>query len=200
MIMSDKYSRILGRWWRQEVENSTVRFLMGYRDYLRARGERMSPPYSVERMATEYLGLGLDIRPIRDRFPDIPLDPDDSFLGALNWDPDSSEWTIYLDQGLEEGSHEGRINFTMAHELAHYLLDLTDQEKALGSETERIAEAGSNGPRIFCRTSDSEEPIERRADYAAACLLAPSSTVKARSKEWAIRHGFVTGGCSQAHG
>ncbi len=81
----------------------------------------------------------------------------------------------------------------MSHELAHYIFDLTDDEKAMASESRSMAADESGPPRIFCRTSDAMTPIERRADYAAACLLAPASLVKVHSKKWARRQGIATG-------
>lgn len=193
MIDFDKYSDVLGPRWRQNVERSTNAFLRKYRDYLHIRGEKFTPPISIERIATDYLGLGLDILPLKERFACVSLDPEDEFLGAMNWDPDYAEWTIFLDQGLEECGHEGRVRFTMAHEIGHYLFDLTDEEKSLGEQSGKAPTPGSDPPRIFCRTSDALTPIERRADYAAACLIAPASLVKAYSKKWSERFRSIDG-------
>ncbi len=191
MITNRMCKDVLGWYWEQEVESSTTAFLLKYRDYLQSRSERMLLPISIEKIATEYLGFGLDILPLKERFPCVSIDPEDKFLAAMNWDPDYSEWTIFLDQELEEGGREGRVRFTMAHELGHYLFDLTDEEKALAEESGKIPTVGSDLPRIFCRTSDALTPIERRADYTAACLLAPASMLKARSRYWARQCGFV---------
>jgi len=195
MIIIDEYSDVLGECWREKAEQSTKVFLRGYLDYLHSRDEKMILPISIERIATEYLNLGLDILPLKDRFPSVRLEPEDNFLGAIYWDPDSAEWTIFLDQNLEEGGHEGRINFTMAHELAHYIFDLTGEEKALRPESKDTTRARPHEPRIYCRTSDALTPIERRADYAAASLIAPASALRKRSRLCAMEQGFIDGMC-----
>lgn len=83
---------------------------------------------------------------------------------------------IYINQSLDpivNKKMEGRYNFTLAHEMGHLVLhkDLVEQ----GS----IAATGKSN-NLLCRTSENKAPIEKQADYFAACLLMP------RKKLWEI--------------
>lgn len=76
--------------------------------------------------------------------------------------------TILVDERLCEARSVGRLRFTCAHELAHWVL-----HKQLYSETGDIA--AYNGQ---CSTDESDGMIERQADALATALLMPLPQIK----------------------
>jgi len=65
---------------------------------------------------------------------------------------------------------EGRICFTYAHEVGHWVLHRKFVPKYQDDD--------STGRPILCRTRDAKLPVEWQADYFAACLLMPERFVK----------------------
>jgi len=86
-------------------------------------------------------------------------------LGAIYID----QQLICANQKLLKSGAEGRLNFTFAHEIAHWIL----HRHLVGSENR----ANCYRSKILCRTSDSKKPIEWQADYFASCLLMPEDWV-----------------------
>lgn len=76
--------------------------------------------------------------------------------------------TILIDERLCETRSIGRLRFTCAHELAHWVL-----HKNLYSGTGNIA--AYNGQ---CSTDESDGVIERQADALATALLMPLPQIK----------------------
>lgn len=74
--------------------------------------------------------------------------------------------TILIESALLAKNRENRLRFTMAHEIAHWILH---QEVYTNGHQESVA----------CQTSyKSSEKVERQADYLAAALLMPYGRVK----------------------
>jgi Zn-dependent peptidase ImmA (M78 family) len=71
---------------------------------------------------------------------------------------------------INNNYYEGRLNFTWAHEVGHWVL----HRKFVELETRSQADGGT----ILCRTKDSKRPIEWQADYFASCLLMPEKWVQ----------------------
>ena len=77
---------------------------------------------------------------------------------------------ICVNRNLEQTGAEGRMAFTCAHEVGHWILHRRFVD-AVGRSEGR--ESG-----ILCRSADAREPIEWQADFFAACLLMPEDKVR----------------------
>ncbi len=62
------------------------------------------------------------------------------------------------------------MNFTLAHEAGHWVLNRQFATGAGDSSAKRTA--------ILCRKRDAKKPAEWQADYFAACLLVPEKWVR----------------------
>ena len=93
--------------------------------------------------------LGLDVR----REP-----MDDDMSGYL--ERRGSQWVI----GVNAHHHPARQRFTIAHELAHFVLHRNDQSRF--------------DDRTFARRANDPSMMEREADSFAASLLMPESAVR----------------------
>jgi len=92
-------------------------------------------------------------------FTNERLYADPNFLGGICFESD----VIYLNTALE--SHEGRLAFTIAHEIGHHCLHKQTYLEYLKGQT----------PEILCREAAEKPLIERQADQFAACLLLPKN-------------------------
>lgn len=86
-------------------------------------------------------------------------DPD--ILGGISFE----ENTIFINASAE--AHEGRYNFTVAHEIGHHVLH---------KDLYMAVYAGQNG--IMCREQTKKPLVERQADRFAAALLMPAPTIR----------------------
>jgi len=76
--------------------------------------------------------------------------------------------TIILDESLLRGPNDGRLRFTCAHEIAHWLL-----------HRELYAGTGQAAAFINLKKSSEEDPaVERQANQLATLLLMPTVQVK----------------------
>ena len=114
---------------------------------------------SVEILAEQVLGYDLEITG-----DGIFQDP--NILGGISFEQN----TIYVNASVE--AHEGRYNFTLAHEIGHHVLH-KDLYLALY--------AGQDG--IMCREQAHKPLVERQADRFAAALLMPASVMRAASDD-----------------
>lgn len=105
-------------------------------------------PVSAELIAEQYLGYELDIT-------DQGIFEDPDYLAGIFFE----EKIIRINQSLM--SHEGRYNFTLAHEIGHHVLHLDGTHESL------------------CRETGNKPPLEQQADLFAASLLMPASFVRA---------------------
>jgi hypothetical protein len=148
-----------------------------FSDYLDSRGKRLRYPLDIDSLVEHFLGIGFEYLPLQSMFPDIHVGKDDKFWGCLTWDVKTSKWIILLDESLAEPDKERPASFSIAHEVVHYVEDVPPAEKD-GSQL-MLPGSGTSGSRkpIYCRKSDQQDLIERRANYGAAYLLAPDEKV-----------------------
>ncbi|MBN2032274.1 MAG: ImmA/IrrE family metallo-endopeptidase [Deltaproteobacteria bacterium] len=129
-------------------------------DYRAVIGERVTPPIPVEDVIERFLGLDLTYQNL-----DEKLGMDD-VLGATY----VRAKRIAINRKLLEDKNEGRLVFTCAHEVGHWVLHRHLVEEA--ARAERVKEA------IVCRAKNAREPAEWQADYFASCLLMPVREMK----------------------
>lgn len=123
-------------------------------------GYKVKPPIPIEDIIERSLGLRLlyeDLEKV--------LGSDD-VLGAIYVE----SRVICINERLFEHSSEGRLVFTCAHEVGHWVL----HRRYVDVEGRR----NSKGEAIVCRLRDAKEPIEWQADYFAACLLMPEKEIR----------------------
>ena len=122
-------------------------------------GYRVKPPIPVEDIIERSLGLRLlyeDLEKV--------LGSND-VLGATYVE----SRVICVNERLFEHSSEGRLVFTCAHEVGHWVL----HRRYVYVQGRR-----SKGEAIVCRLRDAKAPIEWQADYFAACLLMPEKEIR----------------------
>jgi len=129
-------------------------------DYEAVIGAKVTPPIPVEDVIERFLGLDLTYENL-----DEKLGMND-VLGATY----VRSKRISINRKLLEDKNEGRLVFTCAHEVGHWVLHRRLVEDAARSE--RIREA------IVCRAKNAREPAEWQADYFASCLLMPVREMK----------------------
>ena len=142
------------------------------RDYGAWRKEPAKPPIDVDEIAEGYLGLTLEIDDLKARLgmPDV--------LGATWFE----EARICIDQSLED--KEGRLSFTMAHEIGHWQLHrpLFEMEKVTLSLFP--SQGGRRAtPAMVCRAKEGKAPVEWQADQFAARLLMPSAAMRSAARD-----------------
>ena len=116
-----------------------------------------------ERYPVDIKKIALDLTPDFNEDPITMVHGDtfDRFEGALLRNPEKPEWAILYNTNIH---HPGRLRFTLAHELGHYMLH---REKV-----------GADG--IECGTGDmlrydsGYTEREEEANAFAACLLMPA--------------------------
>ena len=122
--------------------------------------KRVEPPIPVEDIIERGLNLHLRYSNLREK---LKLD---DVLGATYVD----RKVICVDESLLKGRSDGRLCFTFAHEVGHWILHrkFVDEKRRKGSDEAFI----------FCRVKDAKLPVEWQADYFASCLLMPEKSVK----------------------
>jgi len=129
-------------------------------DYQAMIGHPVRPPIPAEDIIERYLKLTL-------RFDDLTeILGMDGVLGATYVDAR----LICINERLFEDNSEGRLIFTCAHEVGHWVMHRRYVEKA-----ER---GGQENGAIICRAGNGRQPIEWQADYFAACLLMPEKEIE----------------------
>ena len=119
----------------------------------------VKPPIPVEDIIERYLGLRLI-------YDDLTRVFGREVLGAVYVEAK----TICINERLFESSSEGRLVFTIAHEVGHWVLH---REYEKGEST-----AGAKNPSIVCKPGNAKEPIEWQADYFSSCLLMPEKEIR----------------------
>lgn len=144
----------------QAIESAAHELLMKFSKHV---GVQVQPPIPVDDIIEKYLRVGLEITDLKTK-----LGTDD-VLGAAYFD----EKIIRVDQRLEE--QEGRLCFTMAHEVGHWQLHrpLYEMDKVSSS----LFGTKEPRPAFLCRSSQKPRP-EMQADKFAALLLMPSRFVR----------------------
>ena len=127
-------------------------------------GQEVKPPIPVEAIAEKYLEFTLEY----DNLEEILGIPD--VLGAT-W---VEEKRMVINNSLLDGV-EGRITFTCAHEIGHWVL----HRKYLFDQFTRLHRlSNSDQPNVVCRISASKLRGEWQADYFSSCLLMPQGEVE----------------------
>ena len=137
---------------QHEIEAKAQALVERYEDEM---GVRVRAPVPVETIAEHFLGYRIDIT-------DEGLFEDPRYLGGIVFD----ENVIRINASVE--SHEGRYNFTIAHEIGHHVLHREHYLAAREAET----------PDIMCREVSAKPLVERQADQFASALLMPAEEVR----------------------
>ena len=138
-------------------------------DYEQHVAKRVLAPIPVERIAEHYLGYQIDIT-------DEGLFEDPRYLGGIVFD----ENVIRVNASVE--SHEGRYNFTIAHEIGHHILH----------RNHYLAERDAEDPGIMCREVSAKPLVEQQADQFASALLMPAELVLRAAEQVIIPSGEMS--------
>ena len=138
-------------------------------DYENHIGRSVSAPIPVESIAEHYLGYQIDIT-------DEGLFQDPRYLGGIVFD----ENVIRVNASVE--SHEGRYNFTIAHEIGHHVLH----------RDRYLAERDAEHPGIMCREVSAKPLVEQQADQFASALLMPVELMMPAVESVSIPDGEMT--------
>jgi len=142
-------------------------------DYEAVAGYPVAPPVPVEDIIERSLGLTLS-------FEDLEtILGSKGVLGATY----VGARLICINERLLEQGPEGRLIFTCAHEVGHWVLHRRYAQAAMRQ--------ASNGDVIVCRTGNARERIEWQADYFAGCLLMPQKDVVSAFHEAFARDALV---------
>ena len=158
-----------------EIEAAAKRLLT---DYAHAKAPVGEPPVPIERILG-FLGLRQEMHDLYSLL-NIERDHDSELLGAICFnskrvlvheaiDPEKRSWL------------EGRYNFTLAHEVGHWVLHrrfFPDNSEQLSFLDNAVK------PAIVCRKREDKHPIEIQANKFAAGLLMPAALL---AKAWKRR-------------
>ena len=143
-----------------DIEARAQRLIDDYEDHV---GRRIRTPIPVESIAEHFLGYEIDIT-------DEGLFEDPRYLGGIVFD----ENVIRVNASVE--SHEGRYNFTIAHEIGHHVLH----------REHYLAERSATDPEIMCREASAKPLVEQQADQFASALLMPADLVRRAAEQVVI--------------
>ena len=118
----------------------------------------VKPPIPVEDIIERYLGLRL-------LYDDLYRVFGRDVLGAVYVESKA----ICINERLFESSSEGRLVFTIAHEVGHWVLHRQYIETQEKDGSRQI---------IVSKKGNSKETIEWQADYFASCLLMPEKEIR----------------------
>ena len=151
-----------------DIEHATQELL---RKYSKKSGVVVRPPIPVDDIIEGYFKLDLAFTDLRDMLgiPDV--------LGATFL----KEERVFIEESLELDGKEGRIVFTMAHEVGHWYLHRPLIEMEQVTAPLFGAKDVPEQPAIVCR-SGQRGSAEIQADRFAARLLMPTADVRAAVK------------------
>ena len=142
---------------KKAIEEKTADMLYAFEEM---SGRPVRPPIPVEDIIEQFLGLNLVFDNLAEK-----LGMED-VLGATY----VKERLICVHENLLEKKTEGRLVFTCAHEVAHWVMH---------RPYVKVAERSNRRKRvIICRAVNAKQPIEWQADYFAACLLMPERELR----------------------
>ena len=136
---------------KKEIESKASDLI---KDFSKHQGKTISAPIPVFEMA-EFLGYHIDFR-------NDGIYEDLNILGGLQIE----DKRIEINENLE--NQEGRMHFTVAHELGHLLMHASGYESKEHSDCKQ--DEGTGGTK--------ENNLEKEADLFAAHLLMPSGEIK----------------------
>jgi len=127
-------------------------------------GQEVKPPIPVEAITEKYLEFTLE-------YDDLEAILEMRGVLGATW---IKRKKMVINKTLLDGV-EGRITFTCAHEIGHWIL----HRKYLVDQFLRSNQSGdSNDPAVVCRISASKQRGEWQADYFSSCLLMPQEEVE----------------------
>ncbi len=132
-------------------------------DYRESTRKNPEAPYPVEALIEKHLGLSLE-------YDDLDAILGESDVLGATW---VNEGRVIIHEGLSEGI-EGRIAFTCAHEVGHWVL----HKEFLERNNSSVRQSNRKVPVVVCRKQDAKLRGEWQADYFAACLLMPEEEVR----------------------
>jgi Zn-dependent peptidase ImmA (M78 family) len=127
--------------------------------YRSRTGCTLEPPVPVETLIEKELGLTIGFEDL-ERLLGIR-----GVMGALYVE----KKLILVDNSLLQADQEGRLSFTFAHEVGHWVLH---RDLAVSSPLR------DGYPRILCREAEAGLPLEWQANCFAACLMMPESALR----------------------
>jgi len=136
---------------KKEIEIKSLDLI---KDFSKKMGKTIPPPIPVIEIA-EFLGYDIDFR-------NDGIYEDINILGGLQ----INSSTIEINENL--GNQEGRMHFTIAHEIGHLIMHASRNE--LSEQNDCKQDEGLDG--------NKENNLEKEADLFAAHLLMPSSEMK----------------------
>lgn len=156
-------------YWQKTVIEDMVRDLL--QRYAAWKGAALSPPINTDEIVENFLQLRLELEDLRCR-----LNMSD-VLGATWFE----EKCIRIDSSLE--ATEGRLSFTMAHEIGHWWMHRPIYEMNKITVPLFVCEEGRPpSPAVVCRSTGKKPPAEWQADQFAAMLLMPASLMRTALK------------------
>ena len=140
-----------------ELADKAAEVLESYQDLV---GHSICPPVPVQDVIERYLGVKLGFIDFSEKLGMKDV------LGATYVEAQ----LICVNSRLLDVRYEGRMAFTCAHEVGHWILH---------RQYVNTAKRSTDGEDvILCRSRDAKQPIEWQADYFAGCLLMPEEAVK----------------------
>jgi Zn-dependent peptidase ImmA (M78 family) len=154
---------------KSEIEEMAIDLLRRYQSW---KGVALAPPINIDEIIEGFLQLSLEFENLKVRLsvPDV--------LGATWFE----EKCIRIDSSLEK--KEGRLSFTMAHEVGHWWMHrpIYEMEKVT-LQLFPCAEGQTPTPAVVCRSIGKKPPVEWQADQFAAMLLMPSFLMRPSVKK-----------------
>lgn len=157
---------------KQQIERDSLGLL---EDYFGALGQEISAPVPVDEILETHLGVSLDFDDLNNMVGDSDV------LGATY----AESRSVFIDVSLDPTEHpmmEGRYNFTVAHEIGHWILHVP-RLRAAELPTVMHRQLGLV-QMLVCALGGRKEPIEWQADQFASALLMPKHLVE---EAWAER-------------
>lgn len=156
-------------WKPAELDHMAADLLHKYAGH---KGAPPRPPIDVDDIVEGFLKLDLEVTDLKAllKMPDV--------LGAT-WFEDK---VIRLDCSLE--GQEGRISFTLAHEVGHWWMHrpIVEMDKVT-LPLYAFDETRPARPALVCRSTMKKDSAEWQADQFAARLLMPEADVRAAAKQ-----------------
>lgn len=151
-------------WHKSKIETMALDLLQ---KYYSSKGTKPAPPIDVDDIIEGFLGIDLQFVDLKSmlKIPDV--------LGATWFD----DKVMRIDTSLED--KEGRMGFTMAHEIGHWWMHRPIYEmdkvslKIFAYDVDKPPT-----PALVCR-SQQKDSAEFQADQFAAMLLMPASLLRA---------------------
>lgn len=141
------------------------------------RKKPVAPPIPIDEMVELYLKLDFAVVDL------AALLGTKDVLGATWFE----EQKVRIDQSLE--GKEGRISFTIAHEVGHWILH-RPQYEADKVTVPLFGAASPALPAVVCRSGEKKAPAEWQADQFAARVLMPGPFVQAAFRKVEVGETF----------